>query len=426
MTVVTGRLDGLTILRFARAYEHGGGVEGHLADLNRALGARNRLTTIQMQLTVDPARLTPTEQLLGRARIVTVPLLEGRDSPAATWAPELKSQLLDILLPTGRINTLAMRELSKWRKVPRRAGCAIDAGSKSAELLRQFHVDLVVLHACGGADVSEIIDAAYEKEVPVVIVHHFANARLGDASVRQQVSRVHGVAGASSVGVPRYLRGSFCNLSDSVDTDFYNRASARTLAHESSEALIYAPGRLTPDKGQPAVIEMAYRLKQRGLAVKVAFAGRADVPEFEAHLRRLVAERGLSDAVMFLGPLSLEEYRDWYGPAKVMVMPTQHSEGMPRTLIEAQSMQVPPVVYDVGGTSEGVRHGHTGFLIKRGDLDAMTTAVESLIRQPSLQQAMGEEGRRFVLGSFSPASLAARHEEFYSRVLAAHARSGRR
>lgn len=50
----SGCLDGLTIFRFARAYEEGGGVEGHLADLNRILSVRNRITTIQMQLTADP------------------------------------------------------------------------------------------------------------------------------------------------------------------------------------------------------------------------------------------------------------------------------------------------------------------------------------------------------------------------------------
>ncbi|WP_291982153.1 glycosyltransferase family 4 protein [Luteitalea sp.] len=418
---MTGRLDGLTILRFARAYEQGGGVEGHLADLNRALGRRNRLTTIQMQLAVDPARLAPTEQVLGAGRLITVPLLERGEALALTRASRLKSRLLDILLPTDRLNTLAMRQLSKWRKVPRRPGCAVDAGSRAAALLRQYPVDLVVLHACGGADASEIIDVAAAAGTPVVIVHHFSNARLGDLSVRQQVSRVHGVAGASAVGVPRYLRGAFRNLSDSVDTEFYSRANATPLDVDTADGLIYAPGRLTPDKGQTAVIDVAYRLKQRGLAVKVVFAGRADVPDFEAHLRRLVAERGLSGAVTFLGALSLESYRDWYGPATVMVMPTRHSEGMPRTLIEAQSMQVPPVVYDIGGTSEGVRHGHTGFVINIGDIEAMTTAVESLLRQPALQRTMGEEGRRFVVNSFSPAALAARHEEFYTDALATRA-----
>ena len=357
--MVTGPLDGLTILRFARAYEHGGGVEGHLADLNRVLGTRNRLTTIQLQLTADPARLGPTEQELAGSRLLTVPLLEGRDSQGEAWAPQLKARVLDTLLPNTRINTLVMKQLSRWRAVPRRTGCAVDAGSKAAELFRHFKIDLVVLHACGGADATEIIDVAAANRVPVAIVHHFSNSRLSGASVRQQVSRVQGVAGASWVGVPRYLREIFHNLSDAVDTDFYSRAHVALQSRDPAEPLIYAPGRLTPDKGQSSVIEVAHRLRQRGLNPLVAFAGRADVPHFEAHLRTLVAERGLSGSVTFLGPLSLDAYRHWYSSAKVMLMPTRHSEGMPRTLIESQSMQVPPVVYDIGGTSEGVRHGET-------------------------------------------------------------------
>lgn len=418
---IGGRLDGLTILRFARAYESGGGLEGHLADLNRALATRNRIATIQLQLTDDPERLAPVERCLGRSRLLTVPLLvlaRIQTDTRSAWLTQAKHRALDALLSTPRLNSLAMRQLSRWRAVPRKVGEADDAGTTAAELIQRFKVDLVVLHACGGADVSDIIEAAESTRVPLAIVHHFSNDRLGDVSARQQVSRVDGVAGASWVGVPSYLRTSFSNLSDAVDTAFYSRERARAVPTDVRGPVLYAPGRLTPEKGQTDVIEVAFKLRQRGLNPMVLFAGRADSPEFQAHLHRLVAERRLSDCVRFLGSLSLEEYRDWYCAAQVMVMPTRHSEGMPRTLIESQAMKVPPVVYDIGGTREGVRHRETGFVTTYGDVEEMTRAVERLLREPDLQRSMAEAGRRFVDRTFSLQMLAERHEDFYARVLA--------
>lgn len=419
-----GSLDGLTILRFARAYELGGGVEGHLADLNRALGARNRITTIQLQLASDAGRLQPTEHTEGGSRLLIVPLMAAAfqpNAPGATAAPSRLSVVtrmaLGVLLPTAGLNAVAMKWLAKSRRIPLRGGEAEGAGARAAEVLRQFNVDLVVLHACGGRDSSEVIDAARAAGVPVAIVHHFANDRLGSVSARQQVSQVAGVGGASSVGVPRYVRDVFWNLSDAVDVDFYSRGNARPIDTAPAEPFIFAPGRYTPEKGQVDVIDVVARLKLRGLRPKVVFAGRADEPAFEAHLRRLVEQRGLGDAVTFLGGLSLAQYRDWYRGAAVMLMPTLHGEGMPRTLIESQAMQVPPVVYDIGGTSEGVRHGETGFLLKRGDVEGMAAAADILLRDRRRQELMGLAGRRFVESAFSLPALAGRHEQFYEYVL---------
>ena len=70
----SGRLDGLTILRFAHAYESGGGLEQYLADLNLALGRRNRLTIVQIQLTTDRTRLNETEEKIDESRLIKIPL----------------------------------------------------------------------------------------------------------------------------------------------------------------------------------------------------------------------------------------------------------------------------------------------------------------------------------------------------------------
>lgn len=416
-------LDGLTILRFARAFEHGGGVEGHLSDLNRVLGLRNRITTIQVQLTADADRTDRSERQLGASRLLIVPLLVdgapagAENVPSAPrWRQDLLHRVLAVCLPTAAINARAMRLVAPWRPVPYRSGDVRATGDTVAALIREFGVDLVVLHACEGRDTADVITVAAAAGIPVVIVHHYSNPRLGTLSARQQVARAVAVGGASAVAVPAYVRQGFCNLSDAVDVDFYDRRRVEAAAPVAAP-YIFAPGRLTPEKGQRDVLVVIERLRQRGIEPTVVFAGRSDSAAFEAALRQQVAARALTERVTFLGELTLEQYRDCYAGAAVMLMPTYHAEGMPRTVIEAQAMQVPPVAYDVGGMREGLRHGETGFLVTPGDVEGMTAAATRLLTEPGLRTGMGDAGRSFVKTHFTLEALAERHERFYRAAL---------
>ena len=422
-----GVLDGMTILRYAHAFESGGGVEQHLADLNRALGSRSRLTTIQVQLTRDADRLGETEERVGNSVLMKVPLLVPSEEPRSqkaeaesSFGATAKRVGLDALLFSRWINRFGMRCLLGWRRVPRRPGEPEGARAKVQELLERFGVQLVVLHTSGGADASEVIEVARRMGIPLLLVHHFSNDRLGGVSLRQQSNLVECVAGASSIGVPAYLRGSFRNLSDAVDTDFFRRECAETRCAPGALPVLYAPGRLVPEKGQADVLEVASILKHCGIRVRVVFAGRADMPAFIERLAQLAREKGLSDSVQFLGPLSMAEYRNWFTAAQVTLMPTRHHEGMPRTVIDSQAMGVPPVVYEAGGMREGIIDGETGLLIKAGDVQGMASAVEKLVRDVELRKRMAVAGRKFVEERFSLTAFAQRHEDLYLEVIRHH------
>ena len=124
----SGELDNLTILRFAHAYESGGGVERHLADLNRALSERNRLTTIQIQLTTSADGLAENEERIGNSRVIRVPLLVQRKSMAApndgsrqgSLVKRMTHYSLGFLLYNWGLNSFVMRDFMGWRKMPRR------------------------------------------------------------------------------------------------------------------------------------------------------------------------------------------------------------------------------------------------------------------------------------------------------------------
>ena len=71
------------------------------------------------------------------------------------------------------------------------------------------------------------------------------------------------------------------------------------------------------------------------------------------------------------------------------------------TIIEAEIMQVPVIATNVGGTSETLINGKTGFLVKQGDIKEINDKITLLLSDKDIAKQMGDEGRKFVIENFS-------------------------
>lgn len=427
------RLDGLTILRFAHAFETGGGMERYLDDVDGALLARNAMTLIRVYLASDRNQLGERTESLGRGWLVRAPvalpegeslqLVSDREIPGKSW----KHRFRDGVLYREPVWSLLTRFFLLRRPVQRRSGQAVGAGAKVADLIKRYCVDLIVLHFMGGADSDEIVEQARLAGVPFVVANHYSNDRFMHLSIRKHAILAAGVGGVNALDVPKYVRDRFFNLSDGIDTEFFRCENTVCGADRSRPPQIILPARIVRAKGQLDLVRAAGILRRRGLDFKLAFAGRTDSEDFVRELREEIDRCGLGDRVEFAGALSVAELREWYAASLVMAFPTYHHEGLPRIMMEAQAMKLPVVVYATGGVAEGLIPEKTGYLLKTGDIQGMAARLEELLRQPGLRQQMGEAGRLFVEQRFSLEALAKRHEEFYSGVLAkkrrAHSRS---
>lgn len=139
----------------------------------------------------------------------------------------------------------------------------------------------------------------------------------------------------------------------------------------------------------------------------------ADLPEarafivgmgpLQSQLEGVIAERGLQSRVVLLGRRS--DVNALMRAASVFLL-TSEKEGMPNVLMEAQLMATPIVATKAGGTSEAVIDGRTATLCHVGDVQALTDASLTLLRDPDHARRMGDEGRRFVLTAFPRKRLA--------------------
>jgi glycosyltransferase involved in cell wall biosynthesis len=127
-------------------------------------------------------------------------------------------------------------------------------------------------------------------------------------------------------------------------------------------------------------------------------------------LQRLTAELDLDHHVRFLG-----EVRDvpaLLARASLFVLPSQ-SEGISLTILEAMASALPVVTTKVGGNSEVVEVGRTGWLVPPRDPAALARGILRVAGDHDEAQEMGRAGRRRVEAHFDVRRMVARYEDIY-------------
>jgi glycosyltransferase involved in cell wall biosynthesis len=171
-------------------------------------------------------------------------------------------------------------------------------------------------------------------------------------------------------------------------------------------------GRVKKYKRVDLLLRAVARLAAEGIRLDFRVAGSGDGSEA---YERLTAELGIEDRVEFLGfvddATKLELYRTSWLHAL-----TSPKEGWGIANLEAAACGTPTIASDSAGLRESVVHGRTGLLVPHGDVDAITEALKTLIRDDVTRTQMGEEARAFAQ-SFSWDSSAEATERFLTRVV---------
>lgn len=418
-----GSLAGLTILRFAHAFESGGGTERYLDDLDRTLLARNAMTIVRLYLTRSQSS-TQIEETMGRGRLIRIPLpvLPGtsiyENEQERSLPVLLKQKVRDWIIYNPIVWPTVGARWTSSRRLPPEPGQAVGAGNATSEALQAHCVNLVILHFSGGSDADEVMSEARRFNVPFAVLNHYSNNRFLHLPIRKHAMFADGLAGVNGLELPRYVRGRFTNLSDGIDTEFFCRANARPLESPPAEPVILLPARVVREKGQLDLVRAAALLHKSGVKCCLVFAGRIDSSGYVDELRAEIARLGMSDHVRFLGNLDMAGLRDWYAASAIVTLPTYHHEGLPRVILEAQAMSVPVIAYAIGGVPDGITNGHSGYLLKTGDVSGLANHLRELLASPSTRSAMGTCGRVAAETRFSLAALAERHEQFYAKIIA--------
>jgi glycosyltransferase involved in cell wall biosynthesis len=140
-------------------------------------------------------------------------------------------------------------------------------------------------------------------------------------------------------------------------------------------------------------------------AVKYAIEKEADIelylsgdgPE-KNKLVRLVSRWGLADRIRLIGKVPYSVMSELYSKSSLVIMSSLWPEPLSRTIYDAFVYGVPVVGFDVGGTSEMVVNGKSGFVVPVRDYVAMGKRIVELYSDKKLYTGMCEYIKKFVKG----------------------------
>lgn len=104
--------------------------------------------------------------------------------------------------------------------------------------------------------------------------------------------------------------------------------------------------------------------------------------------------------------------------ADCFVLPSYYQEGVPRSLLEACSMELPVITTDNTGCRDVVVEGENGFLCNKNDPADLAVKMEKiLLMDPYRRCEMGRKGRELVAGKFEMRFILQKYDQLVSSLL---------
>jgi glycosyltransferase involved in cell wall biosynthesis len=186
-------------------------------------------------------------------------------------------------------------------------------------------------------------------------------------------------------------RQSIQIIPNGVDLQRFNLPEKRNWDHPR----MLLTGRLVYQKGVDVLLQALSALQHLPWSLSLVGDG-PHRPELES----LAVEYGIRERISFTGWLDGIELAKQYQSANLFVFPSRH-EGMPNAVLEAMASGLPVIASQIAGSEELVLPDETGLLVPADDVDALRSALQSLLPQPSRRKRMGAAGRQRVEQHFT-------------------------
>ena len=171
---------------------------------------------------------------------------------------------------------------------------------------------------------------------------------------------------------------------------------------DRNKFIILLPGRLSFWKGQKIFIEALKLLSEQNNNQPfegIIIGDDQGRSVYKKQLIALVERYRLKKIIKFID--HCDEMPVAYKIANLVCSCSSEPEAFGRVSVEAQSMGIPIVASDIGGSTETIVKDKTGFLFKSGDSNALTNAIIMVMQKDyNSLKSIGFEGRKNILKKF--------------------------
>lgn len=155
-----------------------------------------------------------------------------------------------------------------------------------------------------------------------------------------------------------------------------------------------------PRKGYDLFIETLHHLKHRGMTLRVILFGDQACDYYPEPPMPTVK----------LGRLDDEALRMVYSSSAIVCV-CSRIDNSPMVVLEAMACETPVIAFGVGGVSELIVDGVTGFVVEPGNTQEFAEAIANTIYRD--YDDMGYEARQFVEKHFAPNQTASQLVSYY-------------
>lgn len=196
---------------------------------------------------------------------------------------------------------------------------------------------------------------------------------------------------------------------EKFDTRAQREATRAQLGWLPDQKIVVMVAVLRRGKGHEVLFEAIPHLQAAIPNVKIKLIGEGELHDT---LHKQATQFG--DAIEFMGQRM--DIPALLGGADVLVLPSW-SEALPTVLIEAGAAALPVVATNVGGTSEIVVEGETGWIVAAGDAAALADRLAHVLNHPSDALKMGQAAQVRVRKLFTFEQQAAKTIQLYQSIL---------
>ena len=196
-----------------------------------------------------------------------------------------------------------------------------------------------------------------------------------------------------------------------INTSYFNPKKITPLKQDKfckehkidrNKFIILLPGRLTSWKGQKLFIESFKILKEKidlQSFQGIILGSDQGRNVYKKQLLGLVEQHRLSSHIKFIDHCS--EMPVAYQIANLVCSCSIEPEAFGRVSVEAQSMEIPIIASNIGGSNETIIEDKTGFFFKSGDFNDLANNIIMIMQKDyNSLKYIGAEGRKNVLKKF--------------------------
>jgi len=173
------------------------------------------------------------------------------------------------------------------------------------------------------------------------------------------------------------------------------QALRESLGISEDEKVLCCIAGFRSEKLHSVLIDAFWQIRAEGISCRLLLAG---VGETEQAVQEQVSSLNLDESVEFLG--SLPDVRGVLAASDCKVL-VSAAETFSMAMLEAMAMRVPVITTSVGGASEAIDDGVTGFLVRPGNAHELATKIKVMLSNDDRRMEMGKRARQVVVEKFS-------------------------